>query len=60
MKSQKSNYKLLSFNRKYLDKQELDWEQDLKDLISSKIGTENFKEVISKWIKDDYLVVVKV
>ena len=54
--------KVIVFSKKEIEKEELDNEEDLKDLISTKIKTDQFEEVFSKWLEDDkyYIIVVKV
>ena len=58
----KSHLQILVLSKSEIDREELDHEEDLKDLISSKIKTDKFEEVFSKFSDDDkyYIVVVKV
>lgn len=54
--------KVIVFSKQEIEKEELDHENDLKDLISSKIKTDKFKEIFSKMSEDDkyYIIIVKV
>lgn len=55
--------RVVVLSRKELEKTELDSENDLRDLLSKKLGLKNekFEEVMSGWDVDDkyYVVVVK-
>ena len=56
------NQKVLVFTAKEIEKFELDTDDDWKDLISSRIKTEEYTELYSGWDEKNqyYIVVVKV
>ena len=54
-----NNQKVLVFTAKEIERMELDTDDDWKDLISSRIKTEEFRELYSGWNeRNDYYVVV--
>lgn len=56
------NQRVLVFTAREIEKLELDTDDDWRDLISSRINTEGFKEVYSGWDENSqyYVVVVEV
>lgn len=55
------NFKAVVLSRKEIEKEELDWETDLKDLVCGKLGVEDCVEKMSGWdiSGENYTVVVK-
>ncbi len=56
------NQKVLVFTAREIERLELDREDDFRDEISSRIKTEEFKELYSGWDErnDYYIIVVQV
>jgi hypothetical protein len=51
--------KIIVFKREEIEKEELDWQEDFKDLVCKKLGVKKFKELFSSWdTKNKYYVVV--
>lgn len=51
--------KVLVFEAKEIEKEELDTESDWKDFIFQKVKTDRFKEIFSGWdLKEKYYVVI--
>lgn len=52
--------KTLVLTREEIEKEELDWEEDLKDFVCKKLKVNDYKEIESDWSFDDKYFVIKV
>jgi len=51
--------KIVVLKREEIEKEELDWEEDFKELVCKKLKVEKFKELLSDWdVKNKYYVIV--
>ena len=51
--------KVIVFKKEEIEKEELDWEEDFKELVYKKLGVKKFKEVMSNWdVSGNYYVII--